>query len=491
MANRKKTIILIAGSVILAIIVLVLLALLFGPKALKSRIETTASKALGMEVRVHGGVNVSFFPAFGASLSDISVTNGGSNVATAASMKMGLKLLPLIIGKVRIGRIEIDKPAVSILRQKDGTLNIKIPKSEGSGDRLDLNKLTVSQGSFLLRDLKSGGETILEGFDIAAGDLSGGGTPGESPLKTLSVISDVRCRTIKAGGIAMTDLVMTVASRNGVLDVSKARMNLFGGPGTGTLHADFTGTEPQFKLLLAVKQLKIEQLLQESPNAKNLEGLADLSADLSAKGKTLVEAKRSLSGQASLNGENIAVNGIDIDDLIMSLLRSRRFSLVDVGSFFLAGPLGPALTRGYRFADLFQDSKGGKGVIAKLVSVWKVEKGVAEAVDVAMATKKRRIAMKGGLNFNDNRFEDVVVAVVGRNGCADVTQRVRGPFNRPEIGNINVFKSLTSPLANLLKGAAKLFSNKPCEVFYAGSVAPPEDQKRRQSAGPVKIAGQE
>ncbi|MGB8959168.1 MAG: hypothetical protein WCC00_09205, partial [Candidatus Aminicenantales bacterium] len=57
------------------------------------------------------------------------------------------------------------------------------------------------------------------------------------------------------------------------------------------------------------------------------------------------------------------------------------------------------------------------------------------------------------------------------------SQKVRGPFDRPEIGNINVFKSLTSPVANLLRSAVKLFSNKPCEVFYSGSVAPPEDGK--------------
>ncbi len=477
MANRKKIMILIAGGVVLAIIVLVLLALLFGHKALKSRIEATASKALGMEVHVRGDVSISFFPAFGASLADISVTNGGADVATAASMKMGLKLLPLITGRVRISRIEIVKPAVSVLRQKDGRLSIVMPKGTWSGDRIALNKLVVSQGRFLFTDLRSGGGTALEGVDITVENLSTGPTAGGDLLKNLSFTSHVRCGTVKAGGLAMADLVMRVAGKNGVFDVSEARMNAFGGPGNGTLHADFTGAEAQFRIIWAVKQLKIEQLLQESPNAKNMEGLADLSVDLTAKGKLFVEAKRNLRGQASLSGENIVVNGIDIDDLIMSLLRSRRFSLVDVGAFFLAGPLGPALTRGYRFADLFQDSRGGKGVIAQLVSVWKVENGVAEAVDVAMATKKRRIAMKGGLNFNDNRFEDVVVAVVDQHGCAMLTQKVRGPFNRPEVGNINVFKSLTSPVANLLKSAAKLFSNKPCEVFYAGSVAPPAEGK--------------
>ncbi len=464
----------IAGGVILAAIILILL---LGPKALKSRIEATASRDLRMEVHIRGGVSVSFFPVLGASVADIRITNGGSEVATVANAKVGLKLLPLITGRVRISRMELVKPVMSIVRQKNGKLNIETQGGESSGTPVSLQKLAVSQGSLLFTNLESGGGIVLEGVDITAGNIRAGAPPGGGLMKTLSFTGDVRCRAIQAGNITTTDLVLKVEGKNGVFDVSDARMTLFGGPGNGTLHADFTGAEPQYRILLAVKQLKIEQLLQESPNAKNMQGLADLSADLTARGKTAVELKRSLKGQASLNGENIALNGIDIDDLISSLLRSRRFNLVDVGSFFLAGPLGPALTRGYRFADLFKDSQGGKGVIAELVSVWKVENGIAEAVDVAMATKKRRIAMKGGLNFTDDRFEDVVVAVVDQHGCAVVTQKVRGPFSRPEIGNIDVLKSLTSPVTNLLKSAVKLFSNKPCDVFYSGSVAPPEENK--------------
>jgi hypothetical protein len=168
---------------------------------------------------------------------------------------------------------------------------------------------------------------------------------------------------------------------------------------------------------------------------------------------------------------------MDLDSLILSLRRSRNFNLVDVGAFFLAGPLGPALTRGYRFADLYKESQGGKGVITKLVSVWKVGNGVAEAVDVAMATKKLRVAMKGGVNFIDNRFEDAIVAVLDDAGCAVITQKIRGPFGSPEIGNINILRSLTSPITSLVKSVLKLFGSGPCEPFYAGSVAPPVPEK--------------
>lgn len=477
MANRKRKVLWIAGGAILAVIVLIILALLFGTNAIKSRIEATASRTLGMDVHSRGGVSVSFFPVFGASLADVTVKNGGADVATMANMKIELKLLPFIKRRFETSRLELVKPVISIVRQKNGKLNIETQGGEPSGNLVTVKKLIISQGSLLFTDLKSGGKIELEGVDITAGNLSAGGTPGGDPLKTISFTDDIRCRTIRAGNLTLTDLEMKVVGENGVCDVSHARMRVFGGTGSGTLHADFTGPEPHFRIIFAVSRLKIEELLQESPNAKSMEGLADLSADLTASGKTAVEVKRSLSGQVSLNGENITLNSMDIDGLISSLQRSRRFNLVDVGSFFLAGPLGPVLTRGYHFADLYKESHGGKGVIAKLVSVWKVGDGVAEAVDVAMATKKRRIAMKGGLNFIDNRFEDAIVAVLDQRGCAVFTQRIHGPFSRPEIGKINILRSLTSPVTSLLRIAKKLFESGPCDVFYSGSVAPPENNK--------------
>lgn len=474
MAMNKKRVLRIAGGAILAVIVLTILVLLFGANVLKPRIEAKASTALRMDVRIRGGVRVSFLPAFGASLADISVKNGGADVATIAKVKVALKLLPLLVGRIQISRLELVKPVVTVVRQKDGTLNIEMPRGKPSGKRIALKKIAVSEGSLIYTDLRSGGNTEWEGIDITIMDLFAGGTPGGDTLKTLSLTGDIRCRAIKAGRFTLNDIEIKVTGAKGVCDIRPAGKQVLGGTGSGTLHADFTGNEPLFKIIFAVTKLKIEDLFQESPDVKNMEGLAELSADLTARGRTAAGVKRSLSGQVSLNGENITLRGMDIDDLISSLLRSRRFSLVDVGTFFLAGPLGPALTRSYRFADLFKESLGGKGVIAKLVSVWKIENGVAEAVDVAMATNVRRIAMKGALNFVDDRFEDAVVAVLDENGCAVLTQKVHGSFSSPEIGNINVLRSLTSPVTNLVKSVIKLFDGGPCEVFYSGSVAPPE-----------------
>jgi uncharacterized protein involved in outer membrane biogenesis len=478
MKNRKRKALWIVRGAGLVVVVLIIVVLLFGAGILKSRAEAIASRSLKMDVRIKGRTSVSLFPVFGASLANVTVKNGEADVATVAHIKVGLKLLPLITGRIRIGRLELVEPVISIVRQKDGTLNIKTPRGKLSGQRIAFKKLAIYEGSLQYTDLRSGGKTECEGIDITVRNLSAGGTPGGDPLKTLSFAGDIRCRAIRAGDFSLTDVAMKVMGAKGIIDASQASEAVLGGSGSGTLHADFTGAEPRFRIMLSVRGLKMQDLLRRSPNSKGLEGLADLSADLTAEGKIASEVKRSLSGQASLSGENIVLHGLDIDEMVSSLQRSRRFSLVDVGAFFLAGPLGPVLTRGYRFADLYQESQGGQGVIAKLVSVWKVGNGVAEAVDVAMATKERRIAMKGGLNFIDNRFEGAVVAVLDDQGCAVLTQKVHGSFSRPEIGTINILRSLTRPVTNLLKSAVKLFDRSPCEVFYSGSVASPEDNKR-------------
>ena len=142
--------------------------------------------------------------------------------------------------------------------------------------------------------------------------------------------------------------------------------------------------------------------------------------------------KRSLNGDVSLNGDNLTLSGIDIDALIPKYERSQNFNLVDVGAYFLVGPFGPVLTKSYNFGSLYEESQGGKGNISKLVSIWKVKNGIAGATDVALATKKYRIAMKGGLNFNNDQFDDVTVAVLDKRGCAVYSQKVHGPFRKAE-----------------------------------------------------------
>ena len=114
--------------------------------------------------------------------------------------------------------------------------------------------------------------------------------------------------------------------------------------------------------------------------------------------------KRNANGEFSLRGENLTLDGVDLDRTFSRYEASQNFNLVDVGAFFIAGPFGPLITRGYNFASLFQGS-GGSSRIRVLVSDWKVERGIALAKDVAMATNENRIALVGESRFRQRTVQ--------------------------------------------------------------------------------------
>lgn len=94
--------------------------------------------------------------------------------------------------------------------------------------------------------------------------------------------------------------------------------------------------------------------------------------------------------------------------------------------------------------------------------------------DVASAKETSLgIALRGSLDFANERFDDVSVAVVDGKGCAKMRQRIRGPFRKPVAEKVSVLQSVTGPVLKLFKQAKEFFGGR-CEVFYAGSVAPPE-----------------
>jgi AsmA protein len=144
-----------------------------------------------------------------------------------------------------------------------------------------------------------------------------------------------------------------------------------------------------------------------------------------------------------------------------------------LGAYVFIGPFGPLITKGYDFASIFQGS-GGRSVIRTLVSDWKVRHGLAQAQDVAMTTHKNRIALQGALDLPDERFQDVTLALLDTRGRAKVLQKIGGSFQKPVVEQPNILKSLTGPVRKLLKQVRDIFPGGECEVFYAGSVAPPK-----------------
>jgi AsmA protein len=356
--------------------------------------------------------------------------------------------------------------------------NFEKPEQTSWEKLLAIKKVSISQGSLVYADETSSEKIEADDLDLSLRNLFFNGTDSLEPFKNISFTADTRCKTLKLHNFTLMNLVMSATGGKGIFDIKPVSMSIFGGTGTGNIHVDLTGPLPHYRVVYSLNRVRIEDLLElyslKKISPKTIEGPINFSADLTAIGKSADEMKRSLNGDLSLNGKNLMLYNIDIDAYIMKYERSRNFNLVDLAAFLLAGPIGPVLTKSYNFASLYEESQGGKGIVRKLVSVWKVKNGIAEARDVALASEKQRIAMTGGLNFINEQFVDLTVAVLDKQGCALYGEKVHGPFREPQIEKESVFRSIAGSVLNPLGDAWKFLQGKECLVFYSGSVAQPD-----------------
>ena len=472
--SLKIVVFAVSGLVGLLLLVALALHLFVDVNAFKPRLEAVASRALGMEVSFGGQLGIGVFPGLHVTLEKVHVRNQRADVAFAKEASLDIDLLPLLHNEIRIGKVTLEDLRISIERDRNGRFNFEKPKAAvGPLPALDLAKVSVSGVTLLYSDKQSGEGFEAKDCSVDVRRLRRSGGKSSDAIKNLSFAAELACGKIQRNDFTVSDLKLSAGEKNGVLDLKPITMRVFGAQGSGSIRADFSGAVPRYHVRYSLPQFHIDEFFKTlSPN-KTAEGTMDFSANLSMQGKAANEIRQTANGEISLRGENLTLNGRDLDQGFARFESSQTFNLVDVGAFFFAGPLGLAVTKGYNFASILQGS-GGSSNIRKLVSEWKVERGVAQAQDVAMATNENRIALHGGLDFVNERYDDVTMALIDAEGCAKVRQKIRGPFRKPIVEQPNVLTSLTGPVLRLLKKGRDLFSGGKCEVFYAGSVTPPK-----------------
>lgn len=474
--SKILKIFLIAVSGIISLLVLgaVVLLLFVDANAHKPRLEAAASKALGMEVRVGGRLGVGFFPGLLVTLEDVRIRNREADIVSATEAWLWIDILPLLRQEIRIGKIALKQPIITIERDPKGHFNFENPEpSGGTLPVLNLAKISLVGGRLHYADKQSGG-----GFE--AGDCSlnvdrlrlAGGRSADF-MKNLSIKAELSCGEIRKNDFTLSGVKLSVSGKGGVFDLKLVTMHAFGGQGTGSVQADYSGTVPRYQVRYSLLQFNIGEFFKVLSPQHVAQGPMDFTVALSMQGSTAHDMRQSAEGELSLRGEHLVLDGNDIDDKIARFKSSQNFNIVDVGAFFFAGPAGLAITKGYNFVSIFQGS-GGRSDIRTFFSSWKVEHGVAQAQDVALATHRNRIALQGGIDFVNERFNGVTVAVIDARGCATVRQKIRGSFRKPQIEQPKILRSLTGPAITLLKKGRDLFPGGKCEVFYAGSVAPPK-----------------
>jgi len=484
--SAKITLFALIGLVGLFGLVAVVLLFFVDANIYKSRLEATASGVLGMEVSIEGRVGIGFFPGLLVTLEGVHVRNRAVDVAVAKEARLEIDLLPLLTKEVRVEKIELKSSRIIIERDRDGQFNFENPEAAAEAlPVLDWPIVSLSDGTLVYADKRFGEGLEAGDCHLDVHRLRVSGARRSNFLKDLSFTAELTCGQVRSEGFTVSDLKLSAEATNGVFDLKPVTTRVFGTQGTGSIHADFSGAVPLYLVHYSLPQFPIEEFFKSVSLQAAVAGRMDFSAILSMQGETWKQMRQTVKGQISLRAKNLTLSGRDLDGEFSRFESSQNFNLVDVAAFFFAGPLGLVVakgyssalglvvTKGYNFASNYQGA-GGSSEIRTVVSDWNVERGVAQAQDVAMATKENRVALQGGLDFVNDQFVDVTMALIDAKGCAKVRQKIRGTFQNPVVENPSVLTSLAGPALRLLKKGSDLFLGKQCEVFYAGSVAAPK-----------------
>jgi AsmA protein len=477
MFRPSKPVVLIASGLVVLVALAASVAALVLRANAKPRLEAVASAALEMDVDVEGRFAVGFFPRLHVSLNDVRARKRGVEIASADEIEVGIGLLPLLRNEVRIHTIALKRLKIFIERDHDGRLNVS-RSSETGGPRpaLAASKISMSDATLLYTNRQTGREIAAVDCRMDASRLQF--SPGDGPgaPTVLSVAGELACARLQTTGVTASDLQLSFDGEGGIIDLAPVTMRLLGGQGSGSVHVDYSGLVPVYRVDYRLRQFGIDEFLEflspeQGGRRKVGEGSMDFSTTLTLQGKTVNALKQSASGKASMHGGNLKLEIGDLDHKFSRYEASQSFNLVDVGAVFFAGPLALGVTKGYDFARVFEGSDGST-MIHVLVSNWRVERGVAHATDAAMTTARNRVALKGALDFVNGRYDDVTVALVDAGGCARAKQKIRGPFSRPVVEKPDIVSTVSGPARTLFRQAKGLIGGK-CEVFYSGSVEPP------------------
>jgi hypothetical protein len=481
-AKGKKRALIVLGGIVAAIVLGVLALVLFvdiGGK--RPRLESEASKALGLDVRIRGEMKIEYFPPFGLSLSDLHVARAGEDVLRVERMRFGVKLLPLLWGQVRFRTLRLDLPDLSIQRTATGPFDLEryvfrplrnaresLPATFG---RID--EISITRGKVSYANVDSTIRAEVEGLDLTIRDFTLQGTPGEDPFRNVSFTGSGKAGRLAVGDAEATDLSFGILAKSGNYEVNPSTLQAFGGTGEGNMWVTLTEPTPLVQVLYSLGGSRSEQLFAAFGRKQGLlEGKMDLTANLFMKGENPDQWIGTVSGDISWKGNDLAVPDFDPDALFSAGGEGKGSPVVRTGALLLPGPYfteaagalsgpGPGKT-------------GEKGMVRTLVSDWIVKNGVFEAKDVALATKEHRVALTGWIDLPGGRFDNVTIALVDDKGCARAGQTIRGAFRLPRIEEASVVRKETRPGVTPLGKPKEPVPGEECEAFYAGSVAPTE-----------------
>lgn len=435
------------------------------------QLETRLSDSLGMDVQIGEPLQLDLLRGPGITIADLDVSHQGQTVASAENVSVTFATAPLLTGNLHPVDVHIKQPQLTVERDSSGEFNLYRPEP-GEPGKFSLQRLRVTDARLTYHDRATDRKWLIEQCDLNLHTIHHDGGALQQMLETLGGEGGIQCQSLRQDRFQLSDLSVEIRGDKGVFQLDPVSAVAFEGELSGRIDADLSSTPPTLHAENQLAGFDFGAFMGMLNPDQGASGRIDMDLDLKARGSDWQSLRQSAAGKFSMNATGLTFDGYNLDKELEDYTETQHFNLIDVGAVFLAGPVGLAVTRGYAFTGLLEDSEGST-TIDQMVSDWAIEDGVASASDVAFRTPKHRLALTGALDFGNVSFRNLRVAVIDSEGCAVVEQKITGPFNDPEIDKPNVLVAVTGPMLDLVQRGVQAITNSDCEAVYTGSMPHP------------------
>ncbi|TKB75970.1 MAG: AsmA family protein [Nitrospira sp.] len=280
--------IVVGSLIIVALVVGIVLALpfLIDLNKYQDQYKPLIEDSLNRKIHIQN-IRLTIWPRLGAQVAGFTVLDdpafGSSPFASLTSLDVGVKLIPLFSGKVEIEDIALRNPVITVLKNKDGVLNVStigrtgvelpkapsrapIPSTEGPLKILALlavDRVSITDGKLTYRDLSAPKPTeyILQDMEILLQSVR----LGQSPSLHVGTLVQPMNLPVKLDG--------TFGPLKASTDIDSINLQLALGKTDFTITGKTTGQNASLNIsapLIHTANLPIDLPFQKPVDIKNL-----------------------------------------------------------------------------------------------------------------------------------------------------------------------------------------------------------------------------
>jgi uncharacterized protein involved in outer membrane biogenesis len=229
----------------------------------KGHLEKTASQVLGMKAEVQGSSRVLVWPLPGLRFEEFSISNGDSEWLKASALKVRVKIMPMIRGRLELAAVDLMEPNLRLERTEKGKFNFisdQAPEASGQARPLIIPIVEVSDLTLSFTDRILDKQITFENCDWTVYDLEWLPPRGDNPRLNLPDFqnSNLTCRRITSSNLEAAGVTAEISVQNRQIKISQVTGQFLGGEVGGWMKSDFAGSHPHHSLELELAGFQID-----------------------------------------------------------------------------------------------------------------------------------------------------------------------------------------------------------------------------------------